>query len=202
MKRLMPHGLIGGSDSFQIKSVMIRRLLFWTIPLLLVGVIISAIIVAANAEACDYERVKEQSVQGCRITKDSFGNFQIANIVFISVACIALLVHLRNMWRLSGNLVRAGSIPTNEKNSLMIGGMTLLVSVLGAVNLTIGFGFLYKDTEAEQLNVECMANTGMKPSALLAWALFIVSLVLVFIAALGVGGYAGVSSDSVTVQTA
>jgi len=160
----------------------------------MVGVIISAIIVAVNAEACDYENHAKMGVYGCRITKDSFGNFQIANIVFISVACVALLVHLRNMWRLSGNLLRAGTIPTNEKNSLMIGGMTLLVSALGAINLTLGFGFLYKNRDTEALTDECRANTGTQPSALLAWALFIISLVLVFIAALGVGGYAGASS--------
>jgi hypothetical protein len=185
----MPHGLIGGSDSFQIKSVLIRRLLFWTLPFLLVGLILSAIIVASNADACDYE--DQKGLNGCRITKDTFGNLQIVNVVFISVASIVLLVHLRNMWRLSGNLLQAGSIPTNEKHSLMIGGMTLLTLVLAAANLTIGFGFLYKQND--HLNEACMANRRPGLSSVLAWSLLVATLMLSFILVIGVGGYAGVS---------
>lgn len=185
LHRLYPHGLIGGSESFQIKSPVIRNVLFWSVLFVLVGITLSAIWIASNADNCDYETATVGTM--CRITKDGFGNAQIINIIFIAVVCLVLLMHVRNIWKLSGNMLRAGAITGNERHSMLIAGMSLLTLILAATNLTIGYFFLYKTDDS--FNKACKANTGANGASILAWILLIYTIIMAFVTVLGIGGY-------------
>ena len=200
-KHLLPHGFIGGSEDqrFHISSRGARLLIYWGCLLVLIGLVWCGIWIARNAESCDYQSTESES--GCRISKDSFGNYQIGNIVLVAVTVVMLVGFFYLSLRMAGSMTRFAQIAENRNYSLFLVMSTLIVFALSVSNWLFGWVFLYEkeDNSGRQRNSACTANR--EGVGILEWILLVLSLVLLVTMILGVSGYGGAKSVAMPVPS-